>query len=428
MKFMTRLFSRSSREISRKMAIYEGWTARTIFNLTSGAFMAGYLKYMGSDDNISGKILALPILAAMIQFISPIIIERLNWKKNLVTIGCTIHRLMLALMVFIPLLPVTAGAKLWICGGIYFVSYLMVAFVTPAVSNMYISFVPGNIRGSYFGSRESSILIFSTIVTIAMGKILDIFEDAGSTYNGYIVLFAGVFISTVLNNLSFFFMREVRIKPCETKFRVRDVFIVPLKDKVFRKMITLFFLWNAGLQIGAPFFGIYMVSHLELSYTFITASSMVMSIFYLIFSKIWGRFADKSGWTPAVMYSVGVLGIVHLLWLFVFPSNVMFVLVPVLHAMGGIAWSGINISLFNIQFDYTPSEGRTLYLGFNAAFSGIVGYGAALLSSGIVGKLNGWIVHIVGIPVGIIQIVLSMSGAVILLASLYVLRIYRQRN
>lgn len=171
-----------------------------------------------------------------------------------------------------------------------------------------------------------------------------------------------------------------------------------------------------------------MVTSLELSYTFITVCSMIHAILYIIFSRIWGRIADSSGWTLTAMYSIGVLGISHIMWVFAFPGSISLILIPLGHVLGGIAWSGINISLFNIPFDYIPSEGRTLYLGFNAAFSGIVGYGAALVSSTFVGVLDGWAVYIVGMPVSIIQLIFLSSGVIILLASFYVRWMYKWRS
>lgn len=420
MKLFNKSDSQSSREISRKMAIFEGCTARAVFNLSSGAFIAGFMKYLGASDSVSGKILALPVLAATIQFISPVFIESMDWKKKMVTIGAAMHRLLLVLMVIIPILPVSSNVKIWTAGGIYFISFLTVAFISPAISNMYASFVPMNMRGSYFGSRERDLLIYSTIITLIMGKVLDIFKNSGNLYTGYIILFAVILANTILNNMSFLAMREIRIKPNKSKFKIKDVFLIPIKDKVFRKVIFLFFMWSIGLQFGASYFSIYMVSKLQLSYTFITSCSLILAVFYAIFARIWGRVGDRVGWASVTIRTMTLLGATHLSWFFVFDNWHIYLLIPFLFALAGIAWGGINIALFNIQFDYTPKEGRTLYLGFNAAFSGIVGYGAALMASEFVGALGKWNVNILGLPIGIIQIILASSGVMLLMTSLFI--------
>ncbi|MCX7772288.1 MAG: MFS transporter, partial [Clostridia bacterium] len=176
-------------EKNRFLGIVEGASARIIFNLTSGAFLVGLLKYMGANDTVCGYIIAIPVLAAVIQFLSPIVLESLPYRKTIITIGSMVHRVLLTLLIFAPFLPIGVNAKLWVAGGMFFVSYLAVSFVNPAISNMYVSFVPPNIRGKYFGQRESYCLLAATIVTLILGKVLDIYTDSGMETTGYIIIY-----------------------------------------------------------------------------------------------------------------------------------------------------------------------------------------------------------------------------------------------
>ena len=190
----------------------------------------------------------------MIQFVSPIIIEKLNWKRKLVLIGSGIHRFLLFSMIFLPFLPISSQGKVFMAGAIYFVSFLFVGFITPAIANMIVSFIPEGKRGSYFGMRESYILIASTIVSLVMGRVLDSYVVKGDNITGYIMVFGMVLINAIVNFYSIAKWKEVRIKPSPSKIKPQDVFKIPLKDKTFMKIIILFFLWNLGIQFGAPFF------------------------------------------------------------------------------------------------------------------------------------------------------------------------------
>lgn len=69
-------------EKNRLLVIIEGASAKIIFNLTTGAFLVGLLKYMGASDKVCGYILAIPVLAAIIQVISPIVLEGLVYRKR----------------------------------------------------------------------------------------------------------------------------------------------------------------------------------------------------------------------------------------------------------------------------------------------------------------------------------------------------------
>ena len=61
-------------ERSRFYAIIESISARIIFGFTTGAFLAGFLKYIGAEDKLCGQISALTVLAGVIQFFSPFVL------------------------------------------------------------------------------------------------------------------------------------------------------------------------------------------------------------------------------------------------------------------------------------------------------------------------------------------------------------------
>ena len=171
------------------MGIFEGGTARVIFNLTSGAFLVGFLKHMGASDTVCGYILSIPVLAAAIQFLAPIVLERLEYRLRIITLGSTLHRILLTLLIAIPFLPLPSGVKLWMSAILYLFSHLSVSFVSPAVSNLYVSFVEPSNRGKYFGQRESWLLVFATIMSLLMGWILDMFRAAGNERGGFVAIY-----------------------------------------------------------------------------------------------------------------------------------------------------------------------------------------------------------------------------------------------
>ncbi|NLU53123.1 MAG: MFS transporter [Clostridiaceae bacterium] len=408
-------------ETNRLLGIFEGSSARIILNLTSGAFLVGFLKYIGASDAVCGYIIALPVLAAVIQFLSPIILESLSRRMKIIKLGSAVHRLSLSALIVIPFLPINTSAKLWIAGIIFLISHLILSFVTPAVSTMYVSFVPQSIRGRYFGMRESYMLASATIVTLILGKVLDNFTDAGNEIMGHVVVYATIFLFTVINYLSYHFMKEVSLDHSKERLKIKDIFTLPLKDRRFIYYFVMLVLWNISLQIASAFFSVYLKSDLNMNYTTITVLSTINSILYIISAKRWGRFADKHGWATTTMITIGILGICHGIWFFSFKgSPILIVLMVLAHVLGGIAWSGINVSIFNLQFDFTPDENRMVYIGFSAAISGIIGYIAALIGSKLVSLFETDIIPILGIDFNIKQLLFLSSSLLMLLCSFYI--------
>ncbi|MDA3845751.1 MAG: hypothetical protein PF505_04275, partial [Vallitaleaceae bacterium] len=97
------------------------------------------------------------------------------------------------------------------------------------------------------------------------------------------------------------------------------------------------------------------------------------------------------------------------------------IMVPALNILGGIAWAGVGISLFNIQFLFAKKEIRTKSIGLNAALGGI--------TSIIAVKLGGLFINIMGdssfkigyfLEISGMQITFILSGIFIALNALYI--------
>ncbi len=408
-------------EQSRLMAIFEGISARIIFGFTTGAFLTGYLKYIGADDKLCGQIAAIPVLAGIIQFFSPLLLEKLDRRKPLVTCFNALHRFMLVLLVTIPLLPLPMNSRLVMVGALYFLSHLMVNMVSPATVTMMISFVPQGMRGKYFAIRERYLIFISSVLNIVMGRVLDIFELQNKPYQGYLVMYGVALLAMLLNLFSYLKMKEPPLPPAKTELRFKNLFILPLKEKRFRKIIVLFFIWGLSLNFSSPFFSVYMVSQLKLNYTFITVCGLLNGLSYVLSVRLWGKAADKKSFTYTAMITLTMLGLTHAGWFFAAESTFLeYPLVILLHITSGISWAGINISLLNIPYEYTPDEGKTVYIGFNAALSGLVGFCSSMIASWMVGSMQNFRGSFLGLPVTQFQIIFAISGTLIVMAGIYI--------
>lgn len=403
----------------RTFSIFEGGSARTIFNLTSGAFLAGFASYLGAGDSFNGIICAIPILSCIIQLFSPIVFERMEKRKLLVSLFALLHRVFLGLMVFIPFIAKGETSRLVLVTGIYFISYLAASFINPAASGWMIDLTPDSIRGRYLGIRESYVLATSTVFTLIMGRVMDVFKNAGNEYGGFIIMFSLVLLLAAANFVFLSIMKEPPVKRHKSLLDIKKVVSIPLKDKKFKRIVLLFVLWNIGLQIGGPFFAVYMVTGLKLEYTFIMVVNMLGTVLNVFLVRLWGRMADRKSWLYITKLSILMLAATHFMWLFVNHSTA-FILVPLLHMAGGASWAGIGISTFNIQFTFSPEEGRTVYIGFNAALSGLIGFASTLAGSVLLGVFQGFKIDLSGFTIGSMQMIFAASGLLLAVCSAYI--------
>lgn len=404
---------------SRKLFMLENTVSSSTYNLTSGAFLVGYAAYIGANDQFNGIIAGVPALAGVVQILSPLAFERKIRRKPLIVAITLIYKLILGMMLFIPLLVQEKQARLALLFSMYLAAFLLSSFVTPAANNWLISLVPGSIRGKFFGRRDSYTLAFVTIVNLLMGRVLDCFKLEGKTYTGFVVLFCVVILFTAGDFILLLRIKEPALVENNVPLDLISLVTVPFKDRTFRKVIILFILWNIGQQVGGTFFGVYLVAGLKLKYSYIMLLSTISNVMSVLTVRLWGKTADRKSWIFTTKFSIGILALTEGAWFFVNGGNA-FLLVPLLHVMGGIAWAGINISLFNIQFQFSPAEGRTVYLGFNAALGGIIGFMATLAGSFIVNSLEGKGFRLLGFETSNIQVVFGLSGAILLLCCIFV--------
>ena len=412
---------------SRNMSIFEGCSARTVFNLTSGAFLAGYASFLGADDSFNGIIGAIPVLAGVIQLFSPIYFERLEKRKLQVAILNFLHRFILGLMVFIPLIVFERTPRLLLLSTVYFIAYLAVSFANPAASGLLIDLTPENIRGRFFGKRESFTIAIGTIFAIILGRVMDAYKAGGNEYGGFVVTFSVILLVSFANFFFWSRIKEPFVKRNRTTYRVKQIITMPLKNAGFNKVVIFFVLYNIGLQVAGPFFSVYMVTGLKLDYTYIMLMGMLSTIVNVILVRIWGKIADSRSWDFVLKYSILLLGISHFAWLFVDNSTGV-ILVPLLHMISGAAWAGIGISTFNIQFIYSPEEGRTVYIGFNAALGGVVGFLGTLVGSVLLVVFDRMKIHISDFKLGGMQMLFSISGILLIICAAYVHFFIKQRE
>jgi uncharacterized membrane protein YedE/YeeE len=106
--------------------------------------------------------------------------------------------------------------------------------MSPASSNWIITLTDAKVRGNYFGRRDSFLLAISTVMSLIVGKILDIYRNNGAEYYGFII---NAFILIVLTCANTGFVTQIpepKVKLTHSTLKMRDVFIKPMRDSGFR--------------------------------------------------------------------------------------------------------------------------------------------------------------------------------------------------
>ena len=388
---------------SRALFILDGCASTQIFTVTSGAFLSGLAYLVGAGTALTGIIAALPTLMNTIQIFSSVVYENRAGSKRITVEFALIQRLCLLMMLFVPTLMLGARISVAVIAVLYSCAHFCGAFINTGANNWLISLVKKERLGRYLGLKDSMTLVASTGGSLILSKILDAYRFADQEILGFRIigiLCIGICVVDIT---------------CLTLIREPEN-VKPLTDQNYRNILIFFLLWSVASNFASPFFSIYMLENLGLSYFYITVMNMVASVARIAAANLWGKAADSYSWRLVTLGSIFMLGVAYIGWGLLTKENCIYWL-PVVQAVSGVAWGGINIATFRMQFAFAPLEHRVSYVSFCSTMVGFVGFFSSMLGSTFVALAKD--IRILNIPVDNIQMVFILSAFGIIASALY---------
>ncbi|HEX5046596.1 MAG TPA: MFS transporter, partial [Gammaproteobacteria bacterium] len=213
-------------------------------------------------------------------------------RKRLVLVGCALQALLWLPILLVPLLFERHGiTALLVLLAFYFSANNL---ATPQWTSIMRDLVSEKRRGRYFGYRTRLTTIATFLALVACGALLHELDRAGRTYHGFVLIFLIAFVARMISVYHLTFLHE-RDDPTPAPDMHIGHWWSSLKSTGAIGFSTYFALMNTAVGISAPFFTVYMLRDLELSYlqfTVLIAASVIVQFLML---HTWGRMADVYG-------------------------------------------------------------------------------------------------------------------------------------
>ena len=211
------------------------------------------------------------------------------------------------------------------------------------------------------------------------GVLLHELDTSGATYLGFVLIFLVAFVARLVSGVSphvpVTSPRCTTRCPTCTSSTGGAACCRPARSGSRR----YFALMNAAVGISAPFFTVYMLRDLRLSYLEFTAlSGMSVIVQYLMLST-WGRIADVYGNRLVLIVTSISLPIVPLLWLL--SDDFWWLLVC--QAASGLSWSGFTLSCGNLLYELVPRTRRAAYVAFHNVGTAAGVFAGAMLGAAL---------------------------------------------
>ncbi|MBI4330380.1 MAG: MFS transporter [Chloroflexi bacterium] len=255
------------------------------------------------------------------------------------------------------------------------------ALISPAWGSLMAEIVPDHLRGRYFAVRGKLSTVTTIGAFLAGGIFLNLLVQKALW--GFAVLFAAAFAARMISWGFLTRLYEIPSpKQAEDGAGITGFARTLITTSLGTYMLFLFAM-SFAVNVGSPYFTVYILRDQEFSYITFAALETVASVVTIVAVTHWGRAADRAGNLKMVWLAAGLIPLVPLLWL---PSANR-VYLGFAQAFSGFAWAGFNLCSVNYLYDATTSENRTRYLAYFNAGNGLSAGAGALLGGFLLPRL-----------------------------------------
>lgn len=367
---------------------WDGLFATIYVQTTSGVLLSNFLVELQASPAAIGMIVSVPMLANLVQPIGASWSNRTQSRQNFgfwVNAPARLLWLVLALGIGVGTLgDLNPSNLVFLSLAVVLVSSFLNGLGTASWLSWLASLVPRQLRGRYFGLRNS-VASLTALLAVPLGGLL-VSRWPGGSLQGYGVVLA---LGVVAGLISLGFQRlMVDVNPQDQmqllqKQQRRSERKNPLaetmrswfwQDTNFLIFLTYFAVWNFSANLSNPFFNLYLLEDLKLDVTLVTLYTSLSAAATLLMLVIWGRVADRLG-NRILLLGVGVLvAIIPVLWMGTGANELsIWLWFPLLHMLGGGTWAAIDLCLNNMQIGIAPIHNQSGYFAIAAAVAGVSG-------------------------------------------------------
>lgn len=366
-----RELSEEERQKSLRYSVLDG----AAFSATTGfgnSFILPFAIALGLTNIQIGFLSSIPtLITAFSQAFSAKLLDVVKNRKTLLLRFALLHGLMWIPIILIPFFWQELA-------GIYLIAFVsLYALFDSMIWPTWMSFMGDLVKreeeGRYFGNRNEITGLVALFSSFTAGMILSYFT--GSVFTGFAVIF---FIAMIARFVSLFFLTkqaEPEYEFSEKAYFSITAFLKRMPESNFGRFVAFKSLLSFAMNIASPFFAVYMLRDLHLSYFYFTVIISASALANIFSMPYWGKLADRYG-NKHVMTACAILVPVYpLLWLFSM-DPLWLVLVQM---FGGFVFSGFDLTAANFIFDSTSAPKRARCTAYFYMFDGVAVFlGASL--------------------------------------------------
>lgn len=362
------------------------------------------------------------MIGILFQLLSVKLLPYLPDARRLILIGGIGQALCWIPLFALPLLFSKHGAW-WLI--LCIVLYVALGNLTvPAWNSLLIGLVDPRSRGTYFARRFQMTSLTSFLALGAAGAVLNIGERWGFHWSGFVLIFSAAAITRALATRCQLATAQGVTAPIPEAPGGFRHFLLRAATPDLRRFLLFSSLMHFSVFIAGPFFVLYMLQDLQLSYLQYAGWMAAGILAQFLTLRPWGQLSDTYG-NKAILrltgFSVPILPLLYLV-------SEAYPFLLMVNFLGGATWAGLSLGLQNYVFDSVRPEERTRGVAVANAVNASGWFLGAMVGSWLATVVPSQ-VHILWMtikPVSNLPFLFAISGLLRLLVSLSLLGTFRE--
>ena len=345
----------------------------------SGTFQTAFLANHGIDIVRVGIITFLPYFCPLISLLAPKFLSRFPRRRWLLLLnlffyfGCTV----LATTIM-PLFVLDPGARTFWFGFFLVLGNISHALIGSCTNAWNVKFLPeGRDRNIYFSVSNIVTNVLSTAAAIGAALAADAL--AGSSRQNAILFWLRIaaFVMIIIGGcLQILVPKEYPYeRSSESAVRLRDVFVVPLRNKKFLQTVSISYLWGFIGAVNASTWIYYLLNTVKMPYVMTYITSIVTAIGSIFLLPVCRRLYNRTGWHKMMLINVSTVLVLDCFAVFITAKTLwIFVIYSILSGLNQVC---MQLTTSNTFYLHLPDRDIDHYIIFNNLLANI----AALLGS-----------------------------------------------
>lgn len=363
----------------------EGFLGEVFVTLTGGAFLTGLALVLGAGPISLALLSSLPFLAQVGQLAAPWLEHRLGSRRRFVVPATALARALW----LVPAGLAAAGAAGALPVTLAVLAVLGLGLLGMVAANGWTAWVadlvPPAERARVFGRRAWAVA-FATLLTAPAGALLlDHLRrqgEEGTAFGllGTLAALCGVLAARMLQRVP-----DVAPPP-----RAPETLLATARrlggERDFRRVVGLFSLWHVAIGLPAPFWTLYMLDRLEMSFFLITLHTVIVLAVRLMVNGAWSRVIERVGSRRVLIANGFAIAVIPLIWSVPEPGQLWPIYVEAV--LSGVVWTGFNQAAFIQPMAALAPADRSRGLAVFNVCTGAALFGASLAGGAVLRALG----------------------------------------